>query len=358
MSLAAIITIPARFQTNTVADRVLRVNGEGDSSRPIPIEDSSPLLWELFGQSVFDHLLGQFRRGGVEHISVLREERSSNNRAYSQFWSEWERVASTYLSNGIDALLLISMRSYTELDICELLKFRQHTGSPLTQVHRAQTPLDIVLVDGQAFRSCSGSFRSRLNSVFPRQRGFRFMGYFNPMETPRDFRILAQDSLLGRTQIRPCGNEVQPGIWYGDGARVAASAQIDAPAYIGGRTRVSDSCTVTGASVIEGDCEVDCGTSIDRCCVFPATYIGIGLRVSDALVAPSGLFHLQRNLTVNIRDLRLLGDVRRRHRLQPKNLARKARSLLSGSDRPPVRLSTNSSQTASLQPARWFGRSG
>jgi NDP-sugar pyrophosphorylase family protein len=126
------------------------------------------------------------------------------------------------------------------------------------------------------------------------------------LKTPADFRRLALDSLCGRNTIRPAGREVQSGVWFGEGARVDKSVCIQPPAYIGAHTRIKGSCLIAHASSIERQCEIDCGTTVDDSSIFPGTYLGIGLNIRRSLVGGRKLFHLDRNVQVEIRDRSLI----------------------------------------------------
>jgi hypothetical protein len=302
-------------------------------------------LWELLGKSVLDHTVDHLYRSGVERISIIEESEHQQN---NTFWREWDRIATQYLAQGVRMLLLIRLGSYAEVDIEHLIRAHRQTESSITQVCSGQRLLDIVLVDGKKLRSGDGSFRGRLNSIIPHQRTYDCAGYCNPLASAQDFRALVQDSLLGRTQIKPQGQEISSGIWCSEGGTIEPSAKIESPAYLGTGVHISALCRVSGASAIERNCKVDYGTVIDRCCIFPDTYVGIGLQVRDALVTSSGLFHLGRNLALDIKDLRLFANVRT---IRPPSgtLRQRAKRLLSRHTST-ASASTASSGSASLQP--------
>ena len=111
------------------------------------------------------------------------------------------------------------------------------------------------------------------------------------------------------------------------------------------------SCTIMGASALERQCEVDCGTTVDDCCVFPGTYLGMGLNVTHSLVKGSSLFHLNRNIEMEIGDSRLIGATSPSHQL-----GRRARSVLGSNGAFGSSLVTRTSQLASLLTTRRFGR--
>lgn len=346
MSIGAIITVPG----------CKRTGHDQTGSAPGSVFQTPIASWQLFGRSILDHTAEQFYQGGVDVITVISEEAAHS--AESTFWSEWDGVAARYLNEGIEKVLLVRLSNYVEIDVPHLARMHQQANSPLTQVYHNQQPLDIVLVEGRGPKGNADSFRSRLNSIVPRQCRYRFAGYYKPLSGPKEFRELAQDSLLRRTRIVPKGKEVRRGVWLADGARVDASAQIKAPACVGEGARIAASCSIAGASTIERNSEVDCGTSIDGCCLFPGTYVGMGLRFRRAIVASSGLFHLERDLEVEIQDSRLLAVARGAKGMQSGSLVRRAKSLLASRSGVTGSVSTNSLQPASLFATRRFGRYG
>ncbi len=354
MSIAAIITVPDLVDAGKPSVSA--------SAEPLIVPGSSHTLntpmvwWEIFGQSILDHTVEQLHRDGVADISVIAE--AKDNKHSGGFWFTWDRIAADYLAQGFEHLILLRLDSYSEVDIQHLVRTHRRMGNSLTQVYRGSTPLDFVLVENRRLAPGTRSFRSQLNAIIPQQRPYRSAGYFNPLAKPQDFRALVRDSLLGRTRMRPRGREVHPGIWYDKGSQIHVSARIEAPAYIGAGARISASCTVTGASSIERGCHVDCGTIIDSCCVFPGTYIGMGLHARNAVVTSSRLFHLQRNLVVPINDLRILAIVPSAPTLRAVAFARKAKTLFAYRLNTDPGLSTNSSQSASLEPTRRFRRYG
>jgi len=371
VDIGVIVTIAGDVQPEAENGAAHR-RGLSPSGTTSQILGSPVAFWDVVGQSVLDRTLSHLRRSGAERLSVIAED-TARQSAYSgassdpsdpatTFWSAWDSVVSQYLNEGIDLLLLVRLGGYVELDLADLARFHRQNSSLLTQVCDAQGALDLVLVDATRLREGTGSFRGRLSAMIPSRRRYHFNGYSNRLATAADFRRLVRDALLGRCGIRPLGVELRPGIWIGSGARVESSAQIEAPAYIGAGARVRSASTIAGASSIERQSEIDCGTIVDGSCIFPGTYVGMGLRVTNALVAESRLFHLERNVEVEM-DERLLGSTGSSYRLVSQDLMKRAASLIPRNNRtsnPDV--STRGSQMASLMSSLmtslWLGRHG
>lgn len=359
MNVAAIVTIAAEKAVD---------NGDGfdgaGSSTPnrLGIFSRSPMASrEVLGRSILEHIVQRLQRFAPTAISVISEDCSEPLEAdaphsVSGFWSAWDSIVSQYVSQGVQQLLLLRVGPYVEIDLHDLARFHCQHSSALTQVCAGPNALDMVLVDAAQLRAGEGSFRSRLSAMISRRRRYLFSGYMNRLTDAYGFRSLVQDALLGRTEIRPKGCEVHPGIWYGEGVRVDGSSRVESPAYLGDGTRIGTSCTITGASTIERGSEIDCGTTVDQCCIFPGTYVGMGLHVKHALVSGSQLFHLGHQVEIQFTDPNLIGSVRLARYMKANELVKRATALLPSSLR--TTLSTRSAEAASLIPTRWLGRYG
>lgn len=366
MNIAAIVTIAAEKAVEPEDDfsgrRGTPASGLLGILSGAPVASS-----EVLGCSILEHILQQLRRSGLAAVSVISEtspdpvplgigKQVPGQPDVSRFWSAWDGIVSQYLAQGVEQLLLLRVGPYVEIDLHELVRFHCQTASTLTQAYAGQNALDMVLVDAGQLRAGEGSFRSQLSRMISRRRRYLFSGYMNKLVGAHDFRTFVQDALLGRTAIQPNGCEVQPGIWFGDGVRIDATSRIESPAYLGIGARVGASCIITGASSIERCSEIDGGTTIDRCCILPGTYVGMGLHVRNALVGGSRLYHLEHQLELQFSDPHLIGSIRLARKMKANQLVQRATSLLPSSLR--TTLSTRSAQAASLMQTRWLGRYG
>jgi NDP-sugar pyrophosphorylase family protein len=151
------------------------------------------------------------------------------------------------------------------------------------------------------------SFRGWLRTMIPKRQAYYFKGYANRLSNVADFRRLAKDSLLGRTGIRPTGREFCTNVWLGENTGIAKSVRIVPPAYIGRRCRVAAACIISGASNIEQQCEIDCGTIVDDSCILAGSYVGAGLNITGGVVCQETFFHLRRDVQLQFHDNRLFG---------------------------------------------------
>src|SRR5262249_42468136 len=123
----------------------------------------------------------------------------------------------------------------------------------------------------------------------------------------QDFYKLVDDALRGQCGLRPIATETRHRVWQGVDSEIDDSAVIAGPAFIGEGSRIGACCTVGAGSSIERDCEVDCGTVVEESWITANTYLGVALAVRRSIVGQSTLFHLDRNVEVEIGDHHLIG---------------------------------------------------
>ena len=301
MHVGAIVTVPGRVQLrNRTAEE-----GLNSSSSSIP-----PIAqWDLLGKSVLDRTIERLQAFGVGEICIIPEQSLDPTPAppLNAFWTSWEAAISRCLTFDLETLLLFRVGPYVELDVPDFLRFHRETSSAMTQAYDKRGALDLVAIDGRRLATGTGSFRARLRDLIPAHQRYHFSGYSNRLSSASDFRALVRDALVGVAGVRAIGTEVSTNIWVGKDARIDSSARIAAPAYIGKNTRVNAACVIGGASSIEQQSQIDCGTTVHDSCVLPSTYIGPGLKVCGTIVYQETLFHLGRNLELQFHDHKLFG---------------------------------------------------
>jgi hypothetical protein len=280
------------------------------------LSGASRVLLDVLGQSLLDRTIGKLRDFGTSQPTVIAEGAASSpvlpshSAKTSAFIAAWETAVSRYVQLGAEFLLLLRVNAYSDLDYCELLQFHLDKQSSLTQVYGPTGSLDVALVNAALLRNAKGAYRRTLSTLIPEQERFFYRGYINRLSKPQDFRKLVEDGLYGRCGLRPVGIETADGVWSGPGAHVESSAVISSPAFIGAGSRIAACCNISGASSIERNCEIDCGTVVDQSCILQDAYVGVGLDVRHSIVSNKKLFHLNRNIEVGIADRRLIGAAR------------------------------------------------
>lgn len=304
MHIAAILTVAAEESPR----RAFSVIGRKTSESYV-----SFARVELLGESLLDRALAKLRDLGTLPPKVLSGRNVSDHVLPSRstrsgtFIDAWEKALSEYVTSGVETILLVRVSTYADVDYREVIQFHQQTGSPLTHVYCGESSLDIAVVNASLLRNTDDLVRRALSHLIPQQRRFRYEGYVNRLRNREDLHRLMQDGLHGRCGLVPTGQEIRPGVWCEQGAEIDSSVSLHAPVFVGAGSRIGPGCTISGASSIERDCEVDCGTVIDNSLVLRGTYVGVALDVRRSVVGNERIFNLDRNVEVSVSDARLIG---------------------------------------------------
>jgi NDP-sugar pyrophosphorylase family protein len=266
---------------------------------------------EVMGRSIVERIADHLLVGGVEHLTVVATNFSSEviaglvQRGAEVMVAEGDeevrrhviRKMSEYRENGIRIVVVLKLDSYVEFDLDDLLQFHEEHCHSVTRAFDRHDAINLWVMDTDAADHHDPK-------TWPLLEGGRYARcrYTNRLRHVRDLRKLVVDSFAGRCSIRPCGTEVRPGVWVDDNATVHRRARVVAPAYIGKRTKVQATALITRSSSLERDCEIGSGTVVEDACVLPNTYVGRWLDVSHAVVDGGTLSDLRANITVEIVD--------------------------------------------------------
>jgi len=271
---------------------------------------------EVLGRSLLERTISRLRRLPSASVRIVPEGPASSSLLPARsaksdtFITAWENAVEQHIREGADQLLLLRISSYSDIDYEEFLDFHLRRGAALTQAYADIGALDLAVMDTEYLRGTETPYRKVLSTFITGQERFFYEGYVNPLNQPQDLRRLVEDGLAGRCGLRPVGSEISPGVWIAPGARVDPSVTIKGPAFIGAASRVAEGCSISGSSSIERDCEVDCGTSVNQTCILQGVYVGVALSLRRLVISPKKLFHLDRNVEVEIDDQRLIGATR------------------------------------------------
>jgi hypothetical protein len=235
----------------------------------------------------------------------------------TEVWAAVQHVFGEYVKNGIETILLARLGAYIEFDLADLIHFHQDKSEPVTRISDREGPLDLWVLDAATCAKVGTDF-----STLPATEGVGHVAhysrpsYVNRLSDAFCLRRFVVDSFLSRCSARPAIGETKPGVWIDQSAHVDRRARIVAPAYVGPQAKILASALITRFSNVERGCEVDCGTAVDDSSILANTYLGTWLDVSHAVICGSKLAHLRHNVTIEIKDPRLIGrtasDLRRR----------------------------------------------
>lgn len=307
------------------------------------------VFWDLIGQSVLERTIDRLRGFGVELISVFHYGGYDGNEAQVDLW---DKTVLDYARSGVKRILLISLGAYSELDLLDFLRFHSESRSPVTNVVDDRGPLGITLIESKCAYADGAPPSSRLPALLSCSSTYEYSGYSNRLAHSADYRQLAEHALRGLCDIRPVGQEVSPGVWVGEGARIHGSVRILGPSYIGAHSKIRSGSLIASGTTIERQCEIDCGTVVARASILPRTYLGPGLYVSQSIVCGTKLVHLGRNLSLELSETGLLS-----HLGNPasRRILETLGSFLAFGQGSDVRLSTPSRAPASLDCVRSNG---
>lgn len=315
MDLAAIIIVGARREDFDAAGNQLACPAS-ESFADIPIA-----LLDVVGKSVMHHVADRLRRAGVEAVTALTAEvpcepaalregqLQRSCRPETDIWRAAEEAFSAYAGEGVENVLLLRLGPYAEFDLNALLDFHRNRRQNATLVFDRKGPLDAAIVQAARRNEAAFLIRTGLRAARLPTDPYVTHAYVNQLQTAQDLRRLAQDALLMRCDIHPHGQELKPGVWVAEHARIHRTARVLAPAFVGAHAKLRAASVVTRCSTVEHHAEVDCGTVLEDTTVLPYTYVGTGLDAAHAVAGFGRIAQLRRQAEVEIADSRLLGTV-------------------------------------------------
>ena len=310
MDVRAIVLVPP------ATDRTNMFGGTAETLGGLPIA-----IIEAAGKSAVQRVVERLEKVGVDGISVVTDlptaaatlfEKPSGathvDAAGARFWRAAEAAFSDHAQAGAEAVFVLRLGAYTEVNFDELLQFHCDRRTHVTPVVDASgEPLDTFVLNASRRNDAAFLFRHGLSQLRVPSTPYVFGGYCNRLNDAADLRRFAIDILMSRCEARPAGREIKPGVWVEDGARIQRGARLLAPSFVGRRTKVRAASVVTRCSSVEHHCEVDCGTVVENSSVLPYTYIGAGLDANGMVLGRKLLAHLRRQVEVEISDPKLVG---------------------------------------------------
>jgi carbonic anhydrase/acetyltransferase-like protein (isoleucine patch superfamily) len=276
-------------------------------------------LVDVLGRSVLLRTLDQLRGVGISRVSALSTCEPLPPRPAAggldfavvepaKLWDEaWQQFRR--LSRQADAVLVIRLGAWAEIDYAAMLRRHAQLGSALLRACTAAgEPLDVFAISSSGRAEAAALLRGELRDERVDAPSYVTEGYVNPLRTPECLRRLTLDALSGEAGIAPCGVELRPGVWAGNGARIHPRARVVAPAFIGAAAVVHRGALVTRGSSLEHHSEVDCGTVVESSSLLPYTRVGAGLEVEHSVAGFRTVHSLRHGVAVEIEDAQLVGS--------------------------------------------------
>lgn len=286
---------------------------------PVQLSPLSLALLEVAGKSPLQRTVARLHHFGIQAVKVIADSDylapspATNGDAASylsagreRFWRAAEIAFNELVQEGAELVLLVSMDGYAEIDFEKLVQFHLDQHARVTQTCIESTPLQVFCISASRRNDAASLLRSQLNKCRSECPVFEHRGYFNALCDARDLRQLAIDILTLKTETRPAGTEVRPGVWIDRGAVIEKGARVLAPAFIGAFARIRTHVVVTRCSTVEHHARIDCGTVLENSTVLPYCCVGAGLDVAHSVVGAQALANLRRDVTVEILDPKLI----------------------------------------------------
>ena len=304
MELGAVVVVQAGGDDAATRRSEPQAMPTSENSRPL---NSSRV--PILGNDVLRSWMERIRKLGVSSVWLT----SSPND---------ESVASSMLAGfaqqGVERLLVIKLKSYAELDLADLLRFHCDKRNPVTEAQDARGQLGISLLDHLALLTAGEKHALPGAATDSQRTAYEFNGYAKRILSASERQELVRDGLTGACAIRPLGTEIREQVWIGEGVKLADSARVIGPTYIGARTIVHAGATIGPFASVEPDCVVDCGTTVERSTVLPYTYLAPGLLIRRELVDGGYLENMGWGA---VADLQPAGLGSRIHRLKERRQA-------------------------------------
>jgi hypothetical protein len=292
------------------------------AANPAPVSPVSLTLLEVAGKSPLQRITERLRHYGIASVTAIADcdftppRRGANEDctsyiscSHEQFWRIAENAVNEMIQDGAELVVLAALGPFAEVDFESLVQFHLDQQARVTRVCHQTRLLPVFCVSASRRNDAAALLRSRLTKFRSEYPFFRHAGYMNPLNSPRDLRQLAIDILTLKTETRPAGEELRPGVWMEPGAVVEKGARVLAPAFVGAFARIHTHAVVTRCSAVEHHARVDCGTVVENATVLPYTYVGAGLDLAHSVTGAGVVANLRRDVDVEVADPKLIGYV-------------------------------------------------
>jgi hypothetical protein len=262
----------------------------------------------ILGNDVLQSWMDRIRKLGIPSLWLTSSARDENVA---------DSAPAGFAGLGIERLLVINLKSYAEMDLADLLRFHRESRNPVTEAQDARGQLGVRLLDHGAMHATGEKHQSSCPATGRERAPYQFRGYAKRILSARERQELVGDGLTGACAMRPLGTQIGGQVWIGEDVKLAGSARIIGPAYIGARTIVRAGATIGPFASLEHDCVVDYGTTVERSTVLPQTYLAPGLLIRNELVDGGYLEDLSCGAVADLQPAGLGGRIQRRKSRRP-----------------------------------------
>lgn len=320
---------------------VVMAGGEGSRLRPLTSRLPKPLA-PVANKPVMHHIVDLLRRHGVTEIIATLHYLADEVEAYFGDGSEFG-VAMHYVVEDTplgtagavrqayellrdDTFLIISGDALTDVDVGALLEHHRTSGNVVTiTLQHVPNPLEfgVVVTDengrierflekpswGEVFSDTintgiyvlepsvlaimePGKIYDFSKDIFPQLLregkqlgGYVTQDYWTDIGSLEQYQQANVDALSGRVRIEIAGTEIEPGIWLGEGGRIAADAVIAGPAILGRDCSIESGAVVEPYTVVGDSTIVAKNARLERCVTWKDVYVGESASLTSCTIA-------------------------------------------------------------------------
>ena len=298
MELGAVVMVPSREGLKAIHEDQTLTQVVANNPKP-SYSSRTPIL----GNDVLQSWIDRLREVGLQSLWLTPSPREDSAACFA---------VPRFAREGVERLLMIKLKSYAEMDLADLLRFHCERQNPVTEAHDARGQLGVCLLDHRKLHATGQKYEFSQSSNDAGRSPYQFRGYAKRILSPVERQELVRDGLTGACAMRPFGTQIREQVWIGEGAKLADSARVIGPTYIGARTIIRAGATIGPFASVEHDCVVDCGTTIERSTVLPWSYLAPGLLIRHELVDGRYVEDLSGGVVADLQPAGLGGRIRRR----------------------------------------------
>ncbi len=318
---------------------VIMAGGKGSRLRPLTVNLPKPMV-PLLDRPCMEYTIELLKKHDITDIAVTLQYLPETIRQYFGDGSEWgvhlhyfEEDTPLGTAGSViharefldETFIVISGDAVTDFALDRAVDFHREKGAEATLVlARVENPLEfgVVMTDdcGRIIRflekpSWGEVFSDTVNTgiyilepqvlqgydqateydfskdLFPHMLseqkplyGYAAAGYWSDIGNLGQYRQTQFDMLEGKVNVDIHGTELSPGIWIGKHARIADTAMLTAPCFIGSNTIIEEHVRVGGYSVIGEGSVLNAGVSLDRAMLLKHVFLDRGSEVYGATV--------------------------------------------------------------------------
>jgi carbonic anhydrase/acetyltransferase-like protein (isoleucine patch superfamily) len=280
-------------------------------------------LLPVLGRPVLHYVADRLKNAGIDSISVLNAADSSlplieeagrsdfrwKNVPAGQVWRAAEEEFDDLVQAGAEMVIVLRLGAYAEVEIDPFLQYHLDQRNHTTQVLATDGPLDFFVLCGSRRNDARFLLRNKLSKMRVQTQPYLTTGYVNRLQSAGDLRRLAVDSFLRKTSIPPQGQQIRPGVWVGEGAKIDRNVRLVAPCYVGPHARVRAGSLITRGSSLEHHTVVDRGTVVEASTLLPLSYLGAGLDLTHSVVGFKRIASVKYSAQLEIEDTSLVSVV-------------------------------------------------